>query len=40
MKIITFIFLALVVYMLNEYRLVRKYTKAIEKLDKNKQNSN
>ena len=38
MKIITVIFIGMVAYLLNEYRLVRKYTKAIEKWDKNKQN--
>jgi len=34
MKIIIYVFIALVIYMLNEFRLVRKYAKAIEKLDK------
>lgn len=34
MKITIFIFIALMAYMLNEYRLIRKYVRAIEKADK------
>lgn len=34
MKIAIVIFLSLTAYMLNEYRLIRKYTKAIERSDK------
>ncbi len=34
MKIISFIFLVFVLLVLNEFRLVRKYSKAIEKLKK------
>jgi hypothetical protein len=34
MKLAIFIFLVLTVYLLNEYRLIRKYIKALEKADK------
>lgn len=34
MKVVWIIFLALVVYCLNEFRLIKKYIKAIEKSDK------
>lgn len=35
MKSALFIFVVLCVYLLNEYRLIRKYSKAIEQADKN-----
>jgi len=34
MKIALVIFLVLTAYLLNEYRLIRKYVKALEKADK------
>lgn len=34
MKAALFIFVVLCLYLLNEYRLIRKYSKAIEKADK------
>jgi hypothetical protein len=34
MKLAIIIFLVLTAYLLNEYRLIRKYIKAIEKADK------
>jgi len=34
MKLALYVFIALSVYLLNEYRLIRKYIRAIEKTDK------
>lgn len=36
MKLALMVFSALGIYLLNEYRLIRKYARAIEKTDKNK----
>lgn len=34
MKLATFIFLVLTAYLINEYRLIRKYARALEKANK------